>query len=121
VIFLGNFGPEGPLTILAQKFNGPVMICAAAEETQENLIDGRGDAYCGLLSACYNLKLRNTKAFIPEYPIGTASQIVDMIKDFSPVARVLIGLKSLKIFTFGPRPQDFYTCHAPLKPLYDLG
>lgn len=121
VIFLGNFGPEGPLTILAQKFDGPVMVCAAAEETQENLINGRGDAYCGLLSACYNLKLRNTKAFIPEYPIGTAPQIVDMIKDFLPVARVLIGLKSLKIFAFGPRPQDFYTCHAPLKPLYDLG
>ena len=30
VIYLGNFGPEGPLTMLAQKFGGPVMLCAAA-------------------------------------------------------------------------------------------
>jgi L-fucose isomerase-like protein len=33
----------------------------------------------------------------------------------------LLGLGSLKIFTFGPRPQDFLACNAPLRPLYDLG
>ena len=27
VIFLGNFGPEGPTTIFAQCFAGPVMVC----------------------------------------------------------------------------------------------
>ena len=32
VVFLGNFGPEGPETMLAEKFGGPVMFCAAAEE-----------------------------------------------------------------------------------------
>ncbi|MCK4248798.1 MAG: fucose isomerase, partial [Candidatus Omnitrophica bacterium] len=30
-------------------------------------------------------------------------------------------MKSLKIFAFGPRPQDFLACNAPIKPLYDLG
>ena len=35
---------------------------AAAEETQNDLIGGRGDAYCGMLNASYNLKLRNVKA-----------------------------------------------------------
>ncbi|GAJ18564.1 unnamed protein product, partial [marine sediment metagenome] len=29
VVYLGNFGPEGPLSMLAQKFNGPVMFVAA--------------------------------------------------------------------------------------------
>jgi L-fucose isomerase-like protein len=44
-----------------------------------------------------------------------------MMKDFVPVARVILGLQRLKIFTFGPRPQDFLACNAPIKPLYDLG
>ena len=31
VVFLGNFGPEGPETLIAKKFGGPVMYIAAAE------------------------------------------------------------------------------------------
>ena len=49
------------------------MVVAAAEETGNNLVSGRGDAYCGVLNASYNLKLRNLKAYLPEYPVGTAS------------------------------------------------
>ena len=30
VVFLGNFGPETPETLIAQKFDGPVMYVAAA-------------------------------------------------------------------------------------------
>ena len=44
-----------------------------------------------------------------------------MIAGFLPVARVILGLRKLKIFAFGPRPQDFLACNAPIKPLYDLG
>ncbi len=121
VIYLGNFGPEGPTSMLAQKFSGPVMFAAAAEETGKHLINGRGDAFCGLLSTSYNSGLRSIKPYIPEYPVGNASEITDMIKDFIPVARILIALKKLKIFSFGPRPFDFVTCNAPIKPLYDLG
>jgi len=51
IIFLGNFGPEGPETMLAQKFNGPVMFAAASEESGDELMNGRGDAYCGMLNA----------------------------------------------------------------------
>lgn len=121
VIYLGNFGPEGPTTMLAQRFGGPVMLVSAAEETQNNLTAGRGDAFCGMLSASYNLGLRNQRVYIPEYPVGTASEIAERIEEFLPVARIINGLKGLKILSFGPRPQDFFTCHAPLKPLYDLG
>ena len=42
-VYLGNFGPEISETMLADWFQGPAMFCAAAEETQNNLIDGRGD------------------------------------------------------------------------------
>ena len=38
------------------------MFFAAAEERGDNLLDGRGDAYCGMLNASYNLKLRGMKA-----------------------------------------------------------
>ncbi len=121
VVYLGNFGPEGPLSLLAQKFNGPVMLCAAAEESGKDLINGRGDAYCGMLNASYNFNLRHLSPYIPEYPVGTASEIAEKIKDFIPVSRIILGLKKLKIFTFGPRPQDFLACNAPIKPLYDMG
>jgi L-fucose isomerase-like protein len=121
VIYLGNFGPEGPSTLLAQKFDGPVMLVAAAEETKDNLIQGRGDAFCGMLNTSYNVGLRKLAPHIPEYPVGTAEDIAGKIADFIPVAKVVNGLKKLKIFAFGPRPQDFLACNAPIKPLYDLG
>lgn len=120
VLYLGNFGPESPETILAKKFGGPVMVVAAAEETGDNLVNGRGDAYCGMLNCSYNLALRNTKAYIPENPVGTASQISKLIFDFIPVASSIIGISKLKIISFGPRPTDFMACNAPLKPFYDL-
>ena len=121
VIYLGNFGPEGPETIIAQKFNGPVMFAAAAEESGKNLVSGRGDAYCGMLNASYNVGLRNLRPHIPEYPVGVAAEIAEKIADFVPVARIVLGLTKLKIFSFGPRPQDFLACNAPIKPLYDMG
>ncbi len=121
VVYLGNFGPETPETLLAKEFGGPVMFAAAAEETKKDLIQGRGDAYCGMLNASYNLKLREIKAYIPEYPVGTAEECADMIHEFEPVARVAVALKNLKIISFGPRPKDFLACNAPIKRLYDLG
>jgi L-fucose isomerase-like protein len=121
VVYLGNFGPETSETLLAKEFNGPVMFAAAAEETGENLIDGRGDAFCGMLNASYNLGLRNIKAYIPEYPVGTSEKVADMISEFVPVATAILGLRNLKIISFGPRPQDFLACNAPIKQLYNLG
>lgn len=121
VIYLGNFGPESSETLLAKLFDGPVMYCAAAEESQNDLLDGRGDAYCGVLNLSYNLALREIKAYIPEYPVGDAKECADMIKDFLPIARTVLALKNLKIISFGPRPQDFLACNAPIKRLYDLG
>ncbi len=121
VVYLGNFGPEGPETLMAKKFGGPVMFVAAAEEAENCLMGGRGDAYCGMLNASYSLGLRNLKAYIPEYPVGTPDELAPMVSDFEDIARIMIGLSKLKIFSFGPRPQDFLACNAPIKPLFDLG
>ena len=121
VVYLGNFGPETAETLLVKYFHGPCMVVAAAEETGEDLIQGRGDAYCGMLNASYNLKLRNLKAYIPEYPVGCAEEVAKMIEEFVPIARAVIGIKNLKIISFGPRPQDFLACNAPIKQLHNLG
>ena len=121
VVYLGNFGPEISETLLAKHFDGPKMFVAAAEESKDNLVQGRGDAYCGMLNASYNLALRNIKAYIPEYPVGTADECADMIHEFLPIASAVIGLSDLKIISFGPRPLNFLACNAPIKQLYNLG
>ena len=122
-VYLGNFGPEISETMLAKYFDGPKMFVAAAEESSADggLVQGRGDAYCGMLNASYNLKLRNVKAYIPEYPVGTAEECADMIHEFLPVARAIYGLNNLKIISFGPRPTNFLACNAPIKQLYNMG
>ncbi|MCR5324320.1 MAG: L-fucose/L-arabinose isomerase family protein [Lachnospiraceae bacterium] len=120
-VYLGNFGPEISETLLAKHFEGPKMFCAAAEETQNDLVGGRGDAYCGMLNASYNLALRNIRAYIPEYPVGDAEDCADMIHDFLPIARAAVALADLKIISFGPRPLNFLACNAPIKQLYNLG
>ena len=47
------------------------MFFAAAEERGDNLLDGRGDAYCGMLNAVIILKLRRYERLtFLEYPVG---------------------------------------------------
>ena len=120
VVYLGNFGPETPETLLSDWSDGPSMFVAAAEGDGD-LHDGRGDAYCGLLNCSYNLGLRGAKAYIPESPVGTAADLAGRIREFVPIARAVLGLKGLKIIAFGPRPDDFLACNAPINALYDLG
>ncbi|MCR4738903.1 MAG: L-fucose/L-arabinose isomerase family protein [Lachnospiraceae bacterium] len=121
-VYLGNFGPEISETLLAKHFCGPKMFVAAAEEDYNSVTAaGRGDAYCGMLNASYNLKLRNVGAYIPEYPVGDAEDLAVMIHDFIPIAKAVIALSELKIISFGPRPLNFLACNAPIKQLYNLG
>ena len=120
VVYLGNFGPETPETLIAQWFDGPIMYVGAAEGDGD-LFDGRGDAYCGMLNCSYNLGLRGKTVYIPEFPVGSAKELAQKIAEFIPIARAVLGLKGLKIIAFGPRPDDFLACNAPIKPLYDIG
>lgn len=124
-VYLGNFGPEISETMLAKEWSEqtgyPVMFCAAAEENISVLASSRGDAYCGMLNASYNLKLRGIKAYIPEYPVGDTEECADMIHEFLPIARAVYALKNLKIISFGPRPANFLACNAPIQQLYNLG
>ncbi|MBO7720777.1 MAG: fucose isomerase [Kiritimatiellae bacterium] len=120
-VFLGNFGPEGPTTLFVEKFAGPAMAIAAKEENRSVLASDRGDALCGLLNFSYNTGLRRLKVYIPQYPNVTPKEAVAEIRTFIGVARTVVGLRSLKVFGFGPRPEDFFACNAPIQPLFDLG
>ena len=120
-IYLGNFGPEGPTTIFARELGVPFMLCGAAEESKDALAGGRGDAYCGMLNATLNASLRGVPCHLSEVPVGLPPHIAGEIDHFIDVARGVVGIRNLKTFSFGPRPQDFYACNAPLQPLYDLG
>jgi len=120
-VYLGNFGPEGPTTIFAKELGVPFMLAGAAEESRDSLAEGRGDAYCGMLNASYNCGLRGLRPYIPPVPIGSPAEVAGMIARFEGIARVLVGMSRVKVFAFGPRPQDFYACNAPIKPLYDIG
>ena len=120
-MFLGNFGPEGPTTLFVQKFGGPAMVLAAKEENKKGLASDRGDALCGVLNFSYSVGLRRLKVYIPEYPNVTPKEAVTELNDFTKIARVVLGVKNLKVFGFGPRPEDFFACNAPIQPLFDLG
>ena len=48
-------------------------------------------------------------------------ECADRIHEFLPIARAVIGLRNLKIISFGPRPLNFLACNAPIKQLYNLG
>ena len=63
VVFLGNFGPETPETLIAKHFDGPCMFVAAAEGDGD-LVNGRGDAYCGMLNCSYNLGMQIGRAHV---------------------------------------------------------
>ncbi len=91
VVFLGNFGPETPETLIAEWFSGPIMYAAAAEGDGD-LHDGRGDAYCGMLNCSYNLGLRGKTAYIPEYPVGTAPELAEKVAEFAPIAQYELTL-----------------------------
>ena len=74
-----------------------------------------------MLNCSYNLGLRGKTAYIPEYPVGTAPELAEKVAEFVPIARAILGLRGLKLITFGPRPDDFLACNGPIKALYDLG
>lgn len=120
-IYYANYGPESAGTLFAQEFLGPVMMFAAAEEGVEPFVRQRTDGMSGFINACYALKLRQTKVYIPPKPIGTIEQCIEMIHGFIPIARTLIAIQNLKLIVFGPRPSSYLASCAPNNLLYDIG
>ena len=120
-IYYANYGPESAGTLFAKEFDGPVMLFAASDEGDDFIGRNRKDAMSGFINACYALKLRRTNVYVPDRPVGNLTECVEMIREFSPIARTLVAVRDLKLIAFGPRPSSYLASSAPNHLLYDLG
>jgi L-fucose isomerase-like protein len=123
VYYLGNFSPEIEDAYFIKLFDGPVMLIAAAEESGASLLEKRGDALCGLLSAALAVSKRGlaSRVHLPEFPVVSAEEAVREIAHFIKVARVVKGIRNATVGLFGPRPRDFETCNYNLASVNSIG
>lgn len=123
VFFLGNFSPEIEDGVFIKAFDGPVMMIAAAEESGATLLQKRGDALCGLLSAVLGVSKRGllNNVHIPESPVVSAGEGVVEILHFIRMVKVVKGTRNATIGLFGPRPRDFETCNYNLASVNSIG
>ena len=108
VYYLGNFSPEIEDAYFVKLYDGPVMLLAAAEESGASLLQKRGDALCGFLSAALAISKRGLahRVHIPEHPVVSAEEGVEEIAHFIKVAKVVKGTRNATVGLFGPRPRD---------------
>jgi L-fucose isomerase-like protein len=123
VYYLGNFSPEIEDAYFIKLFDGPVMLIAAAEESGATLLEKRGDALCGLLSAALAVSKRGlaNRVHLPEFPVVSAEEAVREIAHFIQVAKVVKGISNATVGLFGPRPRDFETCNYNLASVNSIG
>ena len=123
VYYLGNFSPEIEDAFFVKLFDGPVMLLAAAEESGATLLQKRGDALCGLLSAALAVSKRGLahRVHIPELPVVSAEEGVQEITHFIKVIKVFKGARNATVGLFGPRPRDFETCNYNLASVNSIG
>jgi L-fucose isomerase-like protein len=123
VYYLGNFSPEIEDAYFIKLFDGPVMMIAAAEESGASLLEKRGDALCGLLSAALAVSKRGLaqRVHLPEFPVVSADEAVKEIAHFIKVVKVVKGIRNATVGLFGPRPRDFETCNYNLASVNSIG
>jgi L-fucose isomerase-like protein len=123
VYYLGNFSPEIEDAYFIKLFDGPVMMIAAAEESGASLLEKRGDALCGLLSAALAVSKRGLaqRVHLPEFPVVSADEAVREIAHFIKVVKVVKGIRNATVGLFGPRPRDFETCNYNLASVNSIG
>jgi len=123
VYYLGNFSGEIEDAVFVKAYDGPVMLLAAAEESGATLLQKRGDALCGLLSAALAINKRGLahRVHIPELPVVNAEEGVQEIAHFIKVIKVVKGARNATVGLFGPRPRDFETCNYNLASVNSIG
>lgn len=123
VFYLGNFSPEIEDAVFLKEFSGYAMILAAAEESGSSLLQKRGDALCGLLSAALAVEKRglSQKIHLPEAPVVSAEEGIAEIQHFIKIMKVVKGARNATLGLFGPRPRDFETCNYNLASVNSIG
>lgn len=121
-VYLGNFGPEIAETMLAKISTD--LRCSLRQQRRHQLMEVLFRDEAMLIVECLTqaiiLSFVELK-HIFRYPVGTAEECADMIHEFIPVAKAVYALSNLKIISFGPRPNNFLACNAPIAGLYNLG
>src|SRR6516165_104294 len=123
VFYLGNFSPEIEDAFFVKAYDGPVMLIAAAEESGASLLEKRGDALCGLLSAALAISKRGLtqQVHLPEHPVVSAEEAVAEMQHFIKIVKVVKGIRNATVGLFGPRPRDFETCNYNISSVNSIG
>jgi len=113
LVCLPNFGDEKGVadTLKLSGLNVPVLVQGYPDDLDRLDVVRRRDAFCGKISVCNNLR----QAGIP-YTLTTQHVVYPLdasfradLKNFLAVARVVQGLRQVRIGAIGARPGAFNT------------
>lgn len=114
VIGAMNFGNEIPAATAAIKGapHAPIFLFGCSEEGELTYESERRDAMCGALSIATALRRRGAKYVFPKVANcdPKSHQLVNELKDFAAVCRMVGGVKGAVYGQIGPRPPEFETC-----------
>lgn len=125
IVSLPNFGYEIGIinTISRADLNVPVLVQACDDENDKVDLDSRRDAFCGKISVCNNLYqygIPYSLTSLHTYSIYS-EELVNDIKKFAGICRVVDTLRHCRIGQIGTRPLGFNTCRASEKLLQRSG
>ncbi|MDR0989146.1 MAG: fucose isomerase [Prevotellaceae bacterium] len=125
IVSLPNFGFEIGIinAISAAELHVPVLVQACDDENDKVDLDSRRDAFCGKISVCNNLYqygIPFTDTSLHTYSIYSPLLVED-IRKFAAICRVVGGLRHARIGQIGTRPVGFNTCRASEKLLQASG
>jgi L-fucose isomerase-like protein len=125
LVILPVFAPERAIadTVKLSGLHVPIMVQAYPDDPDKLMVELRGDAFCGKISACNNLyqygypfTLTALHTVLPT----SASFRADLAR-FSGICRVVNGLRQARIGAIGARPGIFNTVRYSEKLLQDSG
>ncbi|MFQ6096881.1 MAG: L-fucose/L-arabinose isomerase family protein [Armatimonadota bacterium] len=113
LVTLPNFGDEGPIAdaIRQAGLDVPVLVHAFPDRLDRLDVANRGDAFCGKLSVCNNLRQYGIRYSLTRS--HTVSPDADEFREdlqwFAAVCRIVRGLRTARIGAIGARPGPFKT------------
>lgn len=125
IVSLPNFGFEiGIINAISEAgLNVPVLVQACDDDNDKVDLDNRRDSFCGKISVCNNLYqygIPFTDTTLHTYSIYSPLLVEDL-KKFAGICRVVGGLRHCRIGQIGTRPLGFNTCRASEKLLQRAG
>ena len=89
VVFLGNFGPETPETLIAGMVPAGLLCMRPRPRATETCTTGAATPTAVCSTALTIWACGGKTAYIPEYPVGTAPELAEKVAEFVPIARAI--------------------------------